>query len=725
MAVTVADWLWVLVTLVAAGAFTFGVFVVVRRSVPDRPLSETLLLTSIVTALALYAEPYLLSFLPLERPLRLLPLAHVLLTAALLACARWRYGVGIARETLRALAGRSWAFLRTVGPVLTVALVGLVVLLGVYAAYGAYTVPTFWDDLWYHVPMAVQPWQDGRVDAVPNEAAVRELGVQTPRGQFRSDSPQPSLFPRGVEMLWYWTLQWTSTDLLFHAVLLALGVQLLLAIYVLARRLGAAPWAATVAALAMASTPIFYLLTTTGYVDIGTGASVVALAAFLAPDGRPGSRGLPNWGAAALALGEACIVKYPFLALVVGGVLAVEAVLFRVGPWRGLLHLLRFVFSWRGVAALVIVAGCAQTYVGHYLRYRNPFYAFRITVAGHEIFPGWHDPGTTNLGGESTAVKPIPEMSRPELYYHAWTDFRAPLTCESFGSFAEVFPCALLVPALVFALWGLLTFNTPVVAATLGVLLCLAFTPVAPPRYGLPIVAILFVFGMRMWSELRGRLTTAVTLAVLALCTPGLARGLAHFRWWMHVYRDGGPVSWTARNRSFHEKYIVSPPHAPSLPMIKYIREHAGAGDRLVWTVHALPTLLYNSRWTNELYFLPGLPEKESWPAVPGRSPVPPDRLNAWLAELRRLAPRHVLLYTKSDYARGLLEHPELGYREVFRDDDPARKEFAMVLFERGAPAPATAPASSAASAPAPASTSAPAGADGGGGATPIAGEEL
>ena len=69
MAVTVADWLWVLVTLVAAGAFTFGVFVVVRRSVPDRPLSETLLLTSIVTALALYAEPYLLSFLPLERPL--------------------------------------------------------------------------------------------------------------------------------------------------------------------------------------------------------------------------------------------------------------------------------------------------------------------------------------------------------------------------------------------------------------------------------------------------------------------------------------------------------------------------------------------------------------------------------------------------------------------------------------------------------------------------------
>jgi len=71
--------------------------------------------------------------------------------------------------------------------------------------------------------------------------------------------------------MWYWSLQWTHTDLLFHPVQLAFGLQLMLAMYVLARRTGAAPWAAILASLAIATTPIFYLLTVGGYIDVATG----------------------------------------------------------------------------------------------------------------------------------------------------------------------------------------------------------------------------------------------------------------------------------------------------------------------------------------------------------------------------------------------------------------------------------------------------------------------
>ncbi len=62
--------------------------------------------------------------------------------------------------------------------------------------------------------------------------------------------------------------------------------------------------------------------------------------------------------------------------------------------------------------------------------------------------------------------------------------------------------------------------------------------------------------------------------------------------------------------------------------------------------------------------------------------PPTPEQLEQWLADLRRIAPRHVLLYEQQAYARRLIEHPELGYQVVL-EDAPERGEYKMLMFER------------------------------------------
>lgn len=683
MEVTLTGWLLTPVAALAILALFWAALVLLRVARPAGPLSESLLAASTATPLVLYAEVQLLSLCPLPRPLDWLPAAHLALVILLLIIGFAVGGRRIWSETWHALRAGFVGWLRASGLIVALGFAILVILLGLYLAWGMYSVPTLWDELDYHIPMAVQPWHDGRV------------------GYVGSDQPQADLYPRGVELLWYWTLRWTGTDLLFHPTQLAFGLQLILAAYVLARRMPAPPWAAGMAGLIIGTTPIFYLLTTGGYVDVAHAASVVTVLAFLAPPRNPQAPLTQDWFRVALALGEAAIVKYPFLALICTAFALAQTLLCRVHPWHACRTTLRFLITRRGLATLVVLAAGFHWYISLAQRYGNPFYPFRFTVAGHTLLPGMHTPDGTNYGGYSSQTKPIPKMSLRERYYYAWTDFKAGLNIESFGTFGPVLPWAILVPALAFCVAAVVARNSWHICVTALVLFCLAFTPSAVPRYGLPMVSVIIVCALSLLGQLPGPAATGCACALLVACVPGAEHSVRAVRDAWRSELASADFSWFTRNLYWAERYEAGAPTFASTDITRYIRDHVGAGKVLGWNVRTFPTLLFNRHWSNPVRHLPG-PAREFWPgSAADLTPLTAEELDAWCRQLKEVNPDFVLLYVGSYYGVHLGTHPQLGYRVAFQDY-AARGRYAMVLFER-IPAdsqPAAAPASAPASAP-------------------------
>jgi hypothetical protein len=679
MEVTLAGWLLAVLAVAALGLLFWGVLVLVRTCQPWRPWSECLLASCVLVFLLINGEVLLLSWMPGERPLDWLPLLHLVLTGLLLVAPLPWHGWRIHTAVWRGLIGDCPAWFRAAGRVPAIGAALLVPLFVVYLLFGAYNVPMLWDDLNYHVPMAIQPYQDGRL------------------GEVTDDRPQARYFPRGVETCWYWTLQFTHTDLLFHPTQLALGIQLMLGSYVLARRTGAAPGAAAVAAIVIATTPIFYLLATKGYVDLAVAAAVVALLAWLAPASDPTTaRPHSDWLWAALAFAQAGLVKFPLPALLVAAAGLTYTLALRWPIQEGLRRAAGFAFSLRGlVSAAVIVTAC-QTYIENWRCTGNPVYPFAVTLAGRTILPGPHTANATNFGGETTAQKPIAEMSRSELYYRAWTDLETPLTIESFGSFGPVLPFGLLLPAAVFMLTAILARQRWNLALSAAIGLCLVLTPAAVPRYGLPVVALITVAGVCVLSQLPGRYAGAAAAAVLLLCVPGVTRSLRDLAWWLRLHHAEAGFSLLRRNYYFHEQYETGSRWFASIETTRYLRAHGGPGDLLIWNVRTFPTLLRNRDWTNRVRHLPGSPRE----VYPGKVQDLPEitraELTAWLEEVRRSAPRFILVYRGSAYAEHLRADPEFGY--TVAHEDPAARPYPMVLFERAGGG--VLPASTRASAP-------------------------
>ena len=681
MQVTVVGWLLAALAVVAVGALFVGVLAIRHRADPEGSAAEWLLGTTLIVVLTLYAEVELLSRVPVARPLDWLPLAHVLGSAALLAWLRRRHGPGALLAAPRQILGRLWPWFRRIGWITGIGAVGVALLMLIYLAAGLYVVQGAWDALSYHVPMAFQPYQDGRVG--PMDAFIPTAG---------------RLYPRGCEHLWYWTLQFTHTDLLFNPVQLAFGVQLLLGVYVLARRTGARPREATLGAIALATMPLFFMLVVSGYTDMAVAASIVATLAFLAP--RPQSHDVTaDWALAAAGFAEACLIKYPMLACVLVGLALAEPLFLRTRPAQTAACIGRFIISRRALAAAVFLALGLPLYVRYGREYGNPFYPYRIVVAGHELLRGPHDPGPVNLGGQTTAQKPIGDMGLFERYYRAWTDFDAPLSVESFGSFGPVLPFGLLLPAAGFAVAALLRRNTWRLALVGGILVCLFFTPVAVPRYGFAVIAVLAACAVCVFSELPRRTGTGIALGLLLLAWPNVQGVVRELTWLMGQAAQTGGVSWTRRTADRPERVEVAPTYTCSPALIHYVRHRCPAGALLVWNVDSFPALLLNKDWSNRICMLPGSP-RELWPGTPG-SPaafieLSSEEMAAWIGSVQRLAPRYVLVYKNSAYARFLRGHPELGYGIAY-EDAPERGDYQMTLFDHEAggvmPGTASAPA--------------------------------
>jgi hypothetical protein len=612
---------------------------------------------------------YSLSWLPVNRPLRWLPVYHGIITAALLAWTLRRDRRGAWRESLRrTLSGLAGA-VRQSGLMVALALLGLPIVLGIYVRFGAYSTPECWDELECHVPHAVQPYLDGRV------------GVMT------SDQLTVDTYPRGGPLLWAWTLQMTGTDLLLHPTQTAFGAVLLLATWVLARRSGVATWAASLAVIAIATAPIFGLLSTIGYVDVPHVAAVMAMLAFLAPPRFPERSATRDWLPAAVAFALSCEIKYPFLPGVFAGLAVIQTLLFRGRARAAIRETSRFMFSRRGLLSIAVVAASCHLYLSHWIHHGNPFYILSLDVGPWTIFKGPCPSSLLDAWGKSSSPKPVGDMSRLERYYHSWTDLEVPLTTNSFGAFGPVLPFALAVPALGFMLIALLGRSTWGLALSAMLLFCIFMTPSQVPRYGLGMFVLLTICAAGALSQLPGRTRIAYALVTLGLCYLGLRTGLEHFHNRLRQYRHDVGWSWKARSAYFLERYQLGADWFASPQMVKFVRDRSGAGDLLAWNVRTFPTMLLNRQWNNRPYYLGGSP-LELWPLGSHLfPPVKPEELAAWVQKVGDLQPRHILVYARSDYARFLRDHPETGYRVVF-EDGPERREYAMILFERGADMP-------------------------------------
>jgi hypothetical protein len=655
-------------TAIGATAAMLAVLTVMFYARARRTVAECLLGAGAALVLILNAEVYALSLLPGVRPLKWLPQSHVLLLCVLFGFSLGRPGARGWAAALRAAVGEVRAVWARLGLLLRIALGGLLLVLLSYFVFGAYDVPWTWDELEYHVPMAIQPYQDGRVQTVS------------------SDLPWANAYPRGVELIWYWTLQWSGTNLLFHPVQLAFGLQYLLAVFVLARRTGATESAAVLGVLVLATTPVFFALSTSGYIDLATAAAVISLVAFLAPARDAAAPLTRDWPLASLALAEACLVKLPLLAIAFGGLAGLQALLGRGSPRQRGGEAGRFLASPRGVASALIVLAACHTYWRNAIEHGNPLYPARFEVAGLKL-DGPLDTARFGTGAHTSVGKPVADMTRWERFWYAWTDFRQPLDIDSFGSFGPVL-LAILLPFLA----SLVLLQRPLDTwrLTLGAMfvLCL-FTPSYLPRYGLPMAAVAVVGAMWLATRFGPASFRVFALVVLVLCVSGLGvskRRMSHSLEWVRK-QSGGYLALKTRNAFLAEHVPTGGPQYCRPDMIRYIRTHSGAGDLLVCNVRTFPALLWNYRYDNRVCWLTGT-AGDSYPEEASDLSLPsPAELTDWITRVLAKQPRHVLLYTQSAYAQELIGHPEYGYRAALAD--PAeRQNYAMTLFERVERAP-------------------------------------
>lgn len=624
--------------------------------------SEALLAASAGLFFVITAEVRGLSLLPVSRPLDWLPLFHCAFFLLVAAAFQMRAGTAFWVEPLRnarkSIGGiwRESDWLVRAGAAVTV------VLLGANFVYGMAQGLAAWDELAYHAPQAIQAFQDGRLASLD------------------STLPWTYMYPKGAAVIWAWTMFFTRGDTLFHAVQLGFGLQLLLAAYVLARRMGAGRPCALCAVFALGWMPLFLQTTTIASADIGVAAAVLGMLAFAAPS--PNTRIAPaSRFFAALFLAQAALIKTPVMPVLLALAGVTYSVVTEVRQRKpGVLRRLAASrFLWAGAA---VIAVSFFRYLQAWIAHGNPFYPIQVNFRGRALLSGIVPP-IDEFVTTHTSQGILVKGSLIRAYHAVWTDWFANLNSDSAANIGPVVILSVLVLFAAFAIWSLRSrslWNVLLVAVTVaGALVPAAYHP----RYGIPITALMVVgavvFIAHAHGDHRAALRSAFVLA--AACALPLVwydlsvsvafmRNISHGAWFAH------------RSTIFQETVQMGDPNIyPTPEMIKAIRT-TGPGKLLVWDVTCFHALMWNRDYSNRTLYLAGA-ELDRFPGGPDTlSALTAEQAHAWAAEIVRLRPDRILVYSNSDYARilGSLDSP--AYSVFYRDPD-SRGRGAMTLFER------------------------------------------
>jgi hypothetical protein len=622
--------------------------------------SESILAALVCGFFAITLEVRGLSLLPVSRPLDWLPAVHIVLCLAAAAVIHARFGRAFWLDPLRnavksaAGAWRECDWLVRAGVVVTLWL------LAANLAYGIATGLFGWDEMAYHGPQAIQAFQDGRLAPLD------------------SNLPWTYMYPKGAAVIWAWTMFFTRGDTLFHAVQLVFGFQLLLAAYVLARRMGAGRPGALCAVFAIAWMPLFLFLTTTASADIGLAAGAVGLLAFAAPAADSRLTPLSRLFAAA-CFTQAALIKMPVFPVLFGSAAIVYALLSQGARAISarLLRLARDRWVWAGMA--VIAAGFAQ-YLQAWIAHGNPLYPIQVVFRGRVLFPG-PVPSPQEFVTTHTSLGVLAKDDLARAYHAVWTDWYTTLNYDSSGTFGPVVIAAVLLLFAAFvisavrarSLWGVLVSGAALIA--------LIIPSSYHPRYGLPVTTVMAVCAAVFVSRLERDSRRALRSAFLIAAACGL-----HFTYatltlshkYMRTINRGSLLP--HRATVFQETIQTGVPEFyPTPEMIRTLRT-APRGSLLVWNVSCFHALLWNREYSNRTLYLSATPG-DRFPGGPENlTPLSPAQADSWRREILRLRPDLVLVYSNSDYARIVGSLPE--YHVRMRDPE-SRGRGAMTLFER------------------------------------------
>ncbi|MBW7905965.1 MAG: hypothetical protein LC135_10735 [Phycisphaerae bacterium] len=619
---------------------TLALGALLRRYWRGAPPSEVLLGALLLTPIVLILEIVALGSLPWGRPLGLLPLLQTLLSgAAAWLCWRMR----------RELASHLAEAARGLGAVIRAAAFGplLVLLLGVAAlaaatVHGVWNAPSAWDELAYHVPQALQPYQDGRL------------------GEVHCDAFWADTYPRGVTLLHYWTLAIAHTDAAFHAVNAAFGFVFVLATYVAARRMGLRAATATICAGLIPTAPAVLFMASIGYIDLSVGGATTAMIALALPQRDRGW----SWGSALLCAAAAALTWWmKFLPIVcIGITFAYRALRLAVDRWRrpsrapaadGEMAADRGgapatpalagaggpgVFGWCAVALLGLAIGAAP-YVRTHLKYGSPTYPVRMSLAGLVVFDGPMNPKAFGRMNDRPLL---------ERYSIFWTSFREPQNTDSPGGFGIVFATVLIFSSLALLVSVLHRFELN--WAFLAVLFwsALLLPEFHIPRYAMYILlpAVLGL-GRLLESLDDAALRRGAAWALAALSAYGIALYadpvIVHVRWQCAQLESAATRH---RNRPVIEDYALGGRGLDG-PARRALYGLMRPGETLVFAIYDFHGLLYDRYYTYAVEFRPA----RRWPYA--HNPFAKPRFGeedaaAWLARIQRENVGAVIAYKGS-----------------------------------------------------------------------------
>jgi len=342
-------------------ALGWAAWLVARRVVPGPELAARWSAVVLVALWLATAGFWLLS------PWRLFRLGPALGFAVVVAAAAHASlaGPGGGRAALAALGGDLGRAGRVLGALLRRPAGWLLAALGAVAglrlARAAAAPPLGWDALTYHLLKAGRFVQDGGVapEAAPDAWKIYE-----------------HLAPGG-ELLWGWAMLPLRTDTLVPLIEAAAWAAVPLAVYALARRLGAARGRAALAAATVGALPASLALIGSAYVDNLAAAGVLlgalfAVRAWMTPEGPP-------WAAVLAAAG---------LGLAVGVKLSVAAPTVLLGAVVAAAVLRRRSSRLRLLAACAAAAATgAPAYLANWAATGSPLYPFGLRIAGRDLLP--------------------------------------------------------------------------------------------------------------------------------------------------------------------------------------------------------------------------------------------------------------------------------------------------------------------------------------------------
>jgi hypothetical protein len=656
----------ILAAICAAVAVSTVVFfwALLARATNGLPASEALLIASVLTVLGINAEVRILTLFPVKRPLDLLPWAHLIILGLAFAAIQRRYGfalwLGFARD-LRRSASAQWS---TFPMEVRIGVIVALLLMTGYGIYGLSIGASGWDELAYHVPQAVQLYQDGRL------------------GDLDSWLPWTYAYPKGAAILWAWTMFFTRSDFLFHTVQLAFGLQLLLAVYTLARRSGGSVPSTVAVLLALSCMPIMAILTTQAGADIGYAAGCVGLLAFSAPPREVTGRVL--WPYAALFFAQAALIKLPVIAIIFGiiGILCA----FLRSPRATLAAMRAGVRSVVGALAILAVLWGLYLPVTNWVSYRNPMYPLAVSVGPIVIWRGPSPAFQHSLLLDShTSFRELPKHNIVRLYHAVLADWFGPKNYDSTGTYGPVVLSAFLFLFAAFVYQSFSLGDPWRIALSVATAIVVLLPGAYMPRYGLPMVAVVAAACSVFMSTAPPSFERWLRASVL---TFGFAGAMQSAVWLYTGARymstiNGGIWLSPLRSSRFQETVQMGiSAYYPSPQMIRAIRTYAKAGDLMVWNISCFHGLLWNRDYSNRTLFLsateadrfPGGPEQLSRPSA--------QELSQWVTRLRQLSPDQVLVYSQSAYAEAVRTLTAPRYIVAFSEDE-AKGRGAIVLFQR------------------------------------------